>query len=271
MKFTNFAVVLAVVALGHSAGAVPPGGGGKNTACTSNVKIVVLGSSTAAGAGANPVSMSWVNRYAALLASTSAQNTVINRAVGGYTTYQCLPTGSIPPAGRPKPDAGRNITYALAQHPTAIIVNLPTNDAAFGFSLDETQHNFQIIAATARAARVPMWVTTSQPRLLTPDKRAKLVAIRDWIKSAFGSKAIDFWTDIANPDGTLGKDYDCGDGTHPNNLGHAVLFRRVAAMNIPDVACALAMRSQAQPHKRVYLASRITGSARRMSSAPLLR
>lgn len=268
MKSPGLFAVVGVVLVAQAAGAVPPGGsGGTNPGCTSNLRFVVLGSSTAGGAGANPVSMSWVNRYATFLSAASPNNTVLNRALGGYTTYHCLPTGYLPPAGRPRPDAGHNITYALAQHPTAIIVSLPTNDAALGYSLDETEHNFQIIAATARAAHVPMWVTTSQPRQLTADKRAKLIALRIWIKSTFGSKAIDFWSDIANPDGTLNKAFDCGDGTHPNNAGHAALFARVVAMNIPDVACALAQRARVPTAHRVHLAvwkpvSRRSGTAR---------
>jgi lysophospholipase L1-like esterase len=241
--------------------AVPPGPGsgssGADSRCTSNLTFVILGSSTAAGAGARPISMSWANRYATYLAHTSVNNVVINRASGGYTTYHCLPTGTPPTPNRPNPDVTRNITYALAQHPSAIILSLPTNDVALGYAVEETERNFQTIAAAARAARVPLWISTSQPRNLTDAKRANLVIVRDFIFQTFGSNALDFWTGLAAPDGTLLKACDSGDGTHPNNLGHAVLFRRLVAANLPEVVCGLTAHARAR-----------TPATRRLAQSP---
>ena len=46
-------------------------------------KIVVLGSSTAAGAGVSSSDSAWVNRYRNYLESINPDNEVINLAVGG--------------------------------------------------------------------------------------------------------------------------------------------------------------------------------------------
>ena len=95
--------------------------------------IVVIGSSTAAGAGANPSSMAWVNRYRDFLDSINPGNDVINLALGGYNTYRLMPSNFVPPINRPVPDTARNITKAISLNPDAIIVNLPSNDAGAFF------------------------------------------------------------------------------------------------------------------------------------------
>jgi lysophospholipase L1-like esterase len=110
----------------------------QNDLCNKPFRIVILGSSTSYGTGAVPIDSSWVNKYRTYLKSKNAQSDVINLAVSGYNTYRVLcPTGFVPPAGRPAPDTLRNITKALSYHPNAIIINLPTNDVAAGYSLGE--------------------------------------------------------------------------------------------------------------------------------------
>jgi lysophospholipase L1-like esterase len=205
----------------------------------SNLVIAVLGSSTTSGAGARPISMSWANRYATYLACESPTNRLVNLARGGYTTYHILPTGSVPPPNRPQPDESRNITFALAQKPSAIIISMPSNDVALSYSLDETKRNLQTIAALVKAAGVPLWVTTSQPRGLSAPKREQLAAYRDYVNAEFGDKAIDFWNGMAERDGNLAPLYDSGDHTHLTNVGHALLFRRVYEKFIPDVLSSL--------------------------------
>ncbi|MEM6349031.1 MAG: hypothetical protein AAF927_34410, partial [Bacteroidota bacterium] len=51
-------------------------------------KIVVLGSSTAAGSGASSSDSAWVNRYRQYLQSINPDNQVVNLAQGGYNTYR---------------------------------------------------------------------------------------------------------------------------------------------------------------------------------------
>ena len=70
-------------------------------------KVVILGSSTAVGTGASDYEHSWVG----LFSSYMAGSTLVNLALGGYTTYQILPTGTNNGA-RPAVDPGHNITAA---------------------------------------------------------------------------------------------------------------------------------------------------------------
>ncbi len=206
--------------------------------CNDAYKIVVLGSSTSAGTGASPADSSWVRKFTAFAQRNNAEVTIHNLALGGLTSYHVCPTGTIPPAGKPQPDVNRNISAALSLNPDAIIINLPTNDAASAYSLSETQNNFNLIAGTADAAGVPIWVTTSQPRnSLSAAQTNSLIQLKDWVILRFGNKAIDFWTTIANSNGTINATFDAGDGIHLNNYGHHIIFSRAVEERIWDTIC----------------------------------
>jgi lysophospholipase L1-like esterase len=203
------------------------------------ITVVVLGSSTASGIGAANPAQAWVERYATALEDVDRRNEVVNLAAPRMTTYQVLPTGSAPPPGRPAVDPARNITSALAAQPDAIVVNLPSNDAAMAIPIDEQLANLERIAAEAAAAGVPMWVTTTQPRNLDQVGRDLLVAGRDRIMERFGAHAIDVWTGLASADGTIDPAYDSGDGIHLNADGHAILAERVSAAGILQAVTAV--------------------------------
>ena len=205
-----------------------------NVSSTPAKKIVVMGSSSAYGNGASTQSKAWAYLFQSYTQSLNASDTVVNLAVPGYTTYQEVPTGTTVPGGRPSPDTNANITKALSYNPDAIILNLPTNDAANGYTLSETESNFQLIAATAAAANVPIWITTSQPRTSGMNGAAltNIMSLRDWITSTYGTRSIDFWSTIANSDGTIASAYDAGDGIHVNDAGHQKLFSRVVASGL---------------------------------------
>jgi lysophospholipase L1-like esterase len=211
-----------LVACGAAQPAEPPRG----------VHIVVLGSSTAAGAGLRDPETSWPRRYAAFLATRGSKLT--NLAVSGYSTYQIQPTGTASSPGRPEVDPAHNITAALALHPDAIIVNLPSNDAAMGVPVADSLANIQVVATQARAAHVQLWVTTSQPRALPPEQIRLIVEYRDRIEHDYGNHALDFFTPLAAPDGTPRAELNQGDGIHPNAEGHRVLFELVKAADLPS-------------------------------------
>jgi len=134
--------------------------------------VVVLGSSTAEGTGPSNRNNAWVNRYRVFLQNLDPKYAVTNLARGGYTTYQIMPDGNVPPAGRPLPDRERNITKALSLKPTAIIINLPSNDATSGYSVQEQLANYGAVIARANTQKVPVWITTTQPRNTTAATRA---------------------------------------------------------------------------------------------------
>jgi lysophospholipase L1-like esterase len=199
--------------------------------------IVVLGSSTAAGIGPSDPANTWTARYEAQLAAGDPACQLHNLAVGGYTTYQIQADDFVPPPGRPAPAPGHNITAAIALGPSAVIVNLPSNDQAYRYGTDEQLENYDRVAALTSEHGIALWVTTSQPRNFTsPDQLAALFAARDAIVDKFGERSIDFWTDLAEPDGTIVPEYDSGDGIHLNDAAHAILADRVAAQSISKQA-----------------------------------
>ena len=200
----------------------------------SSHQITVLGSSTAAGAGASHPDSAWVNRYRKSLQAVHTGNGLINLAVGGYNSYRLMPTGSIPPAGRPWPDTTKNITAALQSQPGALIINLPSNDVALGYSVEEQLRNFDTLAAVAALAGVPLFVTTTQPRNFSAAQVQKQMAVKDSLLARFGANAIDFWTGIADSNGLISPAFNSGDGVHLNDAGHQLLFQRVADMLIPN-------------------------------------
>jgi lysophospholipase L1-like esterase len=195
--------------------------------------IVVLGSSTAAGTGASHPDSTWVGRFRNYVAGRNPVAQVVNLAVGGYTTYHIREDGYVPPPGRPSPSTEHNITRALAYKPWGIIVNLPSNDVASGYALDEGLVNYDAVKALADAAGVPIWFSTAQPRnLATQEQRDVLAAQTDSTFARFGTYAIDFYNGLAADDGTILPQYNSGDGTHLNDSGHAVLFSRVVYADV---------------------------------------
>ncbi len=222
------------------AGGGVAGGGVAGAAVARNVdsrpgSIVVLGSSTSAGTGPKDPNNAWVPRYRNYLAAEFPQFKLTNLAVGGQTTYHIQPTGFVQPQGRPAPVTDKNITAALALHPGAIIVNMPSNDAASNIPLSEQVANYDRVAKLARDARVLLWVTTSQPRNFDNDaQHALLTQARDAINTKFAPRALNFWTTFADASGNIKAEYNSGDGTHMNDAAHALLQAIVVAAKVPD-------------------------------------
>lgn len=220
------------------------------TADAQPFRIAVLGSSTAEGVGSSPRDSSWVNRYTAYLKSLDPNHSVINFGRGGYTTYHIRPSGTPVPANRPVPDGLRNITAALRFNPDAIIINMPSNDATSGYSVAEQLESYSLILEAA--GDIPVWIATTQPRNLSESGRANLMAMRDSTFARYGERALDFWTGIAQADGTIAPAYNSGDNIHLNNAGHRVLFERVVAADIVQALVALSSDGpEAAPALRV--------------------
>ncbi|HEY0468113.1 MAG TPA: SGNH/GDSL hydrolase family protein [Polyangiaceae bacterium] len=197
--------------------------------------IVVLGSSTAAGTGPKDPNNAWVARYRAKLRQQFPNVTLVNLAVGGQTTFELQPTGYVPPPNRPAPVEGKNITAALALKPSAIIVNLPSNDQANHYPLDEQLANYDRLANLAQSAQVPLWVSTTQPRNFGDSAQLEnLTQARDAINKKFAPRTLDFWTPFAAPNGFIKPIYNSGDGTHLNDAAHAIVVKIVEAARIPE-------------------------------------
>ena len=207
---------------------------------TSSCTIVVLGSSTALGNGADPIENSWVNLYASAIFQKNTKLDVVNLAKEGYTTYQILPTGTAIPDGVNETiDLDRNITKAIIDYsPVAIIINMPSNDTAEGYSVTTQMENYDILNTYATNNSVPLWIATPQPRNFSSNAKIQMqIDVKEDILLTYGKKAIDFWDGIANIDGTILNNLDDGGGIHVNNEGHAILFNRVLDKNIDALTC----------------------------------
>lgn len=186
-------------------------------------KIVVIGSSTAAGAGVSSPDSAWVNRYRKALKDINPSNEVINLAVGGYTTYRLMPTGYSTPTNRPLVDTLRNITAALKQMPDAIIINLPSNDRQW--PMNEQLSNFDSINMLSWALGVPIYICTTQP-VAGVNWVTYQWAVHDSIIAKFAPYYLEFFTPLAASNNVLDTALT-PDGTHPNDKGHRLLFNQV--------------------------------------------
>lgn len=196
-------------------------------------RIVVLGSSTAAGTGPTTVDSAWVWRYRAYLAKLDTRYDVQNLAMGGYTTYRILPTGSATVSNQPI-DVNRNITKAITLNPNGIIINMPSNDANNGFSVEVQIANYRKILEDAGIANVPVWITTPQPKYFSDSNKLRIqLDMLAQTPLEFGNDSVlDFWTGFAVQGGNgIVSQYNV-DGTHLNNAAHKILFERVVAKNI---------------------------------------
>ena len=205
---------------------------------SSSCRIVVIGSSTAAGAGASTSDSAWVSRFRTHIYAKDTRYEVENLARVGYTSYHLLPTGTSIPSGIGiSIDTSRNVTKALSMNPSGIIVNLPSNDAAYGFSVQQHLDNFELIEQEASASGVYTWIWPTQPRYFTNTSTVQIQRdVRDSILAIYGKQAIDFWTVLADTNGFIDPEYDSGDGVHVNDKGHRLLFQRVMAKH-PDTLC----------------------------------
>ncbi len=201
------------------------------------ITAVVLGSSTAVGVGAS-TGNSWVYQFEEYLKSIHQGSEVYNLAASGYTTYRILPDTNSPPSELPTPDTQRNITRALSYNPDVIIINLPSNDAAAGYSVADQMGNYATIVSLATAANVPVYITTTQPRNLNATGRQNLMDARDATIANYPDKVIDFWNGLATNDGNILSRFDYGDGIHINNNGHSLVANRVLQANIiePEIS-----------------------------------
>lgn len=191
-----------------------------------NLKVVVLGSSTAVGTGASSLANSWVGKLTSWLSTNMPGSSVTNLALGGFTTQDVRATGSTP-----TPDVTRNITMALSLNPSIIIVNLPSNDIANGIPINTTIGYYNELKAAADLQGVPILITTTQPRNFNTGDTALRQLLQDEavsIRTTFGNQVIDIYdylTDFAN-DKRIKSTFDSGDGFHLNDSGHDYIYNK---------------------------------------------
>lgn len=203
---------------------------------TTHCHIVVLGSSTAAGTGPTSVDSAWVWMYRDTVFQNDTRFAITNLARGGFTTYNILPDGAEIPSGVNQTiDPERNISKALTLNPDAIIINLPSNDAANGYPVTDQLANYNLILVELISRDIPFWIATPQPRNNFSDNQKQIqLDMRDSTFLRFEEFAVDFWTELNTVDNDVNPDFDSGDGVHLNNAGHRILLARILDKQIPD-------------------------------------
>src|SRR5215203_4857815 len=207
------------------------------TAAFSQKRLVVFGSSTAEGEDASSYDCSRVGRVQRGYRKNGfdLDTSVVNLAVGGFVTYQVMPTGYTPPPSRPFADPEHNVSKALSLFPDVIIINLPTNDVGSGYSEAEFMNNLRYLYTYITSRGVGCFITTTQPRTyFSFEQRKSLFNLKDSILNAFTLKAINFWDDLVSTEGQyyLRAEVNSGDGTHLNDLGHRLVAQKVKDKNV---------------------------------------
>lgn len=199
----------------------------------SQKKLLILGSSTSTCFwGPSTVDSCYVSRLQRFYQDKGTPILLDNRAVAGDNCYNGMPLNYTPPDGRSVPRPYYNIADGLSANPDIVLVNYPSNGYDL-YSVQEVMFCLRTIKQTANNAGKPCYVTTTQPRDYPgDDTRRKMSEIRDSVLKEFGSYAINFWDEIVNPASNTILDVYNADGTHLNNAGHAVLFRKVAEKDI---------------------------------------
>lgn len=201
-----------------------------STSPSSNVPKVmpgtwsVLGSSTSAGVGASSQATSYVGQLAAAYSQYGV--TVNNLAVSGSQTWQWLPTGSVPPAGKPVPYAN-NIDAALASNPKVLMFSASTNDLAAGSTVDDIINNLTTMKSYAAARGVTVIILGPPPRSggLSEAQRLSLPTLDQRASTVGGNCFVSVLTQLGTADYRIQPQYDFGDGVHNNDGGHSIIFR----------------------------------------------
>jgi len=186
--------------------------------------VVILGSSTAAGTGANPIDSAWAYRLASTYKDNTHKATFINLAVDGNTLYQAMPSGNYV-AGRPVPDTTANINRALQYHPNLVMLSFPSNDIAANYSDNEILNNYAKLASMLDSAKVEYIIFSTQPRDFSdPAQRMRLKTLNDEIKAIYTYHVNDFLDQLSTSTYSINPLYSAGDGIHINNAGHAIIY-----------------------------------------------
>jgi lysophospholipase L1-like esterase len=222
------------------------GEGGAAEPSLTSFRVAVIGSSTAAGEGASSASRGWVSLLAASLEDAVVGDfTVVNLAMGGYTSVELLP------------DSGANgsIDDAVEREPNLIVVSLAgSNDLSAGTSTSTFMARLTSIRDAAVDAGIPVFFVSTAPKDLSTSERETL---RDWA-AEIGTRFSTCWVpggggehapcfvDIFEPlaDASLGvaSEYGAGDGIHLNDAGHAAIHEVALAVVEPYICSMTACR-----------------------------
>ncbi len=186
---------------------------------------VVMGSSSAWGAGASSPASSWVGLLKAATVASGA--TIHNIAMGGHSTYSGLSTQCVVNSSRPKTVPEHNIEKALSLQPDLVILSYPSNDAAGNLPAIESAANLMLMRWQLAQKNAAVLVLSSQPRNIEKERQALLLELDRLLKPVVGPCFVELHALLADSAGNLAVQYDAGDGVHLNDAGHQVVFQAV--------------------------------------------
>ena len=187
-------------------------------------RTVIMGSSSAAGAGASQPALSWAGLYRQWQLQSGGDT--VNIAKGGYTTYDALPDNCQSAQSRRQPDPAHNVSQALAQAPDLVIIAYPSNDAALGWDASESVANILVLRSVLAQAGVPSLVVGAQPRTLTAKPLTQLERFDRLLQQEVKGCYVPVYADLSSNQ-QLSPALDAGDGVHVNDQGHALIFKAI--------------------------------------------
>jgi acyl-CoA thioesterase I len=198
-----------------------------NTVCAEPATIAVLGSSTAAGAGASQPSRSWAGLLQAWLAQKKEGGNIINLATPGVLSTSALCKQQVSSNLSELISPTRNIDRALKLGATHFILAFPSNDTTNGIPAEQTITNFLDMRKCARLNdKTRVAVMSSLPRSgLTEQQNAAITQIDTAMRQEFGSCYINVRSSLADTGNeNPRRELSAGDGVHFNDAGHKVIF-----------------------------------------------
>lgn len=186
---------------------------------------VVMGSSSAFGAGASVPGNSWVG----LVTSTYSEQgvTVHNIAKGGYTSYHALAGNCIVSGSRPAADPQHNIGKALEFKPDLVFLSYPSNDAVSMFAATETASNLLLLRWQLMQQGAAVMILSAQPRNTNAPAQAALLELDKLLRPLVGSCFVELHSLLVAGSGGLATQFDAGDGVHLNDAGHQVVAQAI--------------------------------------------
>ncbi|WP_158825763.1 SGNH/GDSL hydrolase family protein [Mucilaginibacter lacusdianchii] len=196
-------------------------------------KIVVLGSSTAAGFGLTNPDSSWVNRLDKKLAAENKDIRILNLAVPGFSTYEVKPNYSEVPTNRPHWNKNHNISKALSYNTVKVIISLPNNDIANNYTDDEIIANYKTLTALLDEKQIPYVITSTQPRnFTTQSQQIRIKELNDKLLAIYKNNYCDYLNKLCTSDYRILNTYSLGDGVHLNSKGHDVIYKSLLMSNL---------------------------------------
>lgn len=186
---------------------------------------VVMGSSSAFGAGASAVEKSWVGL---MRAGYSAQGvTIHNIAKGSYSTYHALSDECTVSASRPVADMQHNIDKAREFKPDLVFLSYPSNDAVSMFAATESASNLLLLRWQLMQQGAAVVVLSSQPRNTNATAQAALLELNKLLKPLVGPCFVELHSLLVSEAGNLAAQFDSGEGVHLNDAGHQIVAQAI--------------------------------------------